>query len=89
MDKNTAIDAEIKQSADYINDLEHDLREGDYHENMPALDIEYQKLYQTIQKLMDLTFKATDNDLKGYLATVEIRARRILKEMQGIMVGVN
>jgi hypothetical protein len=80
---------EIKQIADYTNDLEHDLREGDYHENMPALDAEYKELYQAIKRLMDLTIETTDKDMKNFLAMLEMKARDILRQMQDMMVGMN
>lgn len=44
---------EIKQIADYIKDLEHDLCESDYHDNAPALDVT----------------NANPNTLSGYFTT--------------------
>jgi len=42
-----------------------------------------------MQRLRQPTFEATDNDIKSFLATVEIKACDILRQMHGMMVEMN
>ena len=66
--------AEIKQIVDYLRDLEEGLYECDYR-GLPTLG-ELTRLHEVIRRLMDATFQTTDQKLKPFLATLEMKARR-------------
>jgi len=67
---------EIKQIGAYLKDLEEGLVEWDY-DNL-AMQTEYPKLYETIQRLMQATLETDDQDLKLVLAALECNARHCL-----------
>ena len=62
---------EIKQIADYVKDLEEGLM-WDY--DRITLQVESPYLYQIIQRLMDATFKAEDQQLKPLRTMLEYKA---------------
>ncbi len=68
--------AEIKEIAAYIKDIEKSLYEWDHTQT--AMQTEYAKVYQTIERLMQATFKTKDQKLKPFLATLELKARKCL-----------
>ena len=65
--------AEVKEVADYLKDLEEGLYECDYR-GLPTLG-DLTRLHEVIRHLMDATFKAKDQGLKVLLATLEYKAR--------------
>ncbi|HUW19507.1 MAG TPA: hypothetical protein VMW16_09410 [Sedimentisphaerales bacterium] len=66
--------AEIKQIADYLKDLEEGLYEWDYRG--PNTLGHLTKLYDLIQRLMDATYEAKDQNLKVLLASLNLKANR-------------
>ena len=68
--------AELTQTADYLKDLEEGLVEFDY--DQIAMQTEYDKVYQIIERLMQATFETDDQDLKPVLAMMELKARKCL-----------
>jgi hypothetical protein len=76
--------AEIKQVADFLNDVYEGLCEGDEE---AAIRLHLTELYRVIKRLMDATFVAQDQDLKVLLASLEYRARwykQQIKERLGV-----
>jgi len=72
--------AEVKQIADFLIEVREDLYEG---ERDTALRLNLTELYRVIQRLMDATFAAQDQDLKLLLASLEYKARLRGQEIQG------
>jgi hypothetical protein len=71
--------AEVRQIADFLNDVHGDLceRDGD-----PALRLHLTELYRVIKRLMDATFATQDQGLKVLLATMEKRATEYKQEIE-------
>jgi len=72
--------AEVKQIADFLIEVHEDLCEG---EGEAAMRLHMTELYQVIQRLMDETFKARDQELKVLLAGLEYEARLRKQEIEG------
>ena len=72
--------AEIKQIADFLNDVYEGLCEGDEE---AAMRLHLTELYRVIERLMDATFATKDQDLKVLLATMEKRAREYKQQIEG------
>ena len=70
---------EIEQIASLLNDVQEDLCEGD----SDGLYLHLTELYRVIQRLMDETFAAQDQELKVLLATLEYEARLCKGEIEG------
>ncbi len=65
---------EIKQIADYLKDLEEDL---DQQGGRGLADLRHvTKLHLIVKRLMNATFQTTDQKLKPFLATLEMKAPR-------------
>ena len=70
---------EVKQIADFLIEVREGLCEGD---GDTALRLYLAELYRVIQRLMDATFAAQDQDLKILLAGLEQEARRRKQEIE-------
>jgi hypothetical protein len=66
--------AKIKEIGNYLKELEEGLVEPVY--NPASLQLQLPKLYQTIELLMDATFKAKGQKLKPLLASLGMRLRK-------------
>ena len=66
--------AEIKSVAEYLKDLEEGLYEWDYR-GLTTLG-HLTNLYDIIQRLMDVTFETTDQELKVLLAYLNMKANK-------------
>lgn len=67
---------EILNTKGYLDNLEadlveHELTDTDFHMNM-------QLLYKLIERLMDETYEAKDDELKAKMALLELKARKCL-----------
>jgi len=71
--------AEVKQIADFLNDVYEGLCEGDEDTTMR---LHLMELYQVIKRLMDATFATQDQNLKVLLASLEYRARQYKQEIE-------
>jgi hypothetical protein len=60
--------AEVKQIADFLNDVYEGICECD---DVTTMQMQLTELYRVIRLLMDETFKAQDQDLKVLLASLE------------------
>lgn len=72
--------AEVKQIVDFLIEVHEDLCEG---EGESALRLHLTELYQLIQRLMDATFAAQDQELKVLLAGLEYEAWLCKQEIEG------
>jgi len=70
---------EIKQIADFLNDVYEGLCEGDEE---AAMRLRLTELYRVIKRLMDATFAAQDQDLKVLLASLEYGARQYKQQIE-------
>jgi len=64
---------EIKPTFEYLKELEEQLYEFELSE--VEMTLEGHNLYKLIEKLMDMTFKSKDDDVKVRLALLEKKAR--------------
>jgi hypothetical protein len=66
--------AEVKAIGDYLKEVEEGIYGGDYdYIGMQAI---LPDIYETIQVLIDATFKTKDQELKPVLAYMELRLRK-------------
>ena len=72
--------AEVKQIADFLIEVREGLCEGD---GDAALRLYLTELYRVIQRLLDATFAARDQELKILLAGLEYEARLRKQEIEG------
>jgi hypothetical protein len=72
--------AEVKQIADFLNDVHEGLCEGD---GDAAMRLHLTELYRVIRRLMDATFATQDQELKVLLAGLEYEARLRKQEIEG------
>jgi hypothetical protein len=72
--------AEVKQIADFLNEVHEGICEGDEEATMRLYLTE---LYRVIQRLMDATFATQDQGLKVLLASLEYQARLRKQEIEG------
>jgi len=73
--------AEIKQIADFLNDVYEGLCEGDEE---AAMRLHLTELYRVIKRLMDATFAAQDQGLKALLATMAKKAQRLRRQISAV-----
>jgi hypothetical protein len=71
--------AEVKQIADFLNEVHEGICEGDEEATMRLYLTE---LYRVIKRLMDATFAAQDQDLKVLLASLEYTARQYKHQIE-------
>ncbi len=71
--------AQVKQIADFLNDVNKGISEGD---DVATMQMELTELYRVIRLSMDETFKARDQDLKVLLASLEYRARQYKQTLE-------
>ncbi len=72
--------AEVKQIADFLIEVRAGIFEGDAE---TAMRLHLAELYRVIQRLMDATFAAQDQELKVLLAGLEYEARLRKQEIEG------
>jgi len=64
---------EIKQTLNYLKEVEEQLYEFELSETEMTLEMHH--LYKLIEKLMDKTFESKDENIKVRLAVIEKKAR--------------
>lgn len=67
------IKSEIQDTLTYLNKLEEQLNNGDISQH--NMTLEMHNIYKIIEKLMNDTYETTDQDLKAFLSTLELKAR--------------
>ena len=72
--------AQIQKIADFLIEVREAICEGD---GDGTLRLHLTALYQLIQRLMDATFAAQDQELKVLLASLEYEARLCKQEIEG------
>ena len=65
---------DIHNTITYLNSIEKQI---DIYDEI-KLNINMTKLHQVIEELMDEIYATTDQDLKVFLSTLELRARKYL-----------
>jgi len=65
--------SEIQNILTYLYKLEDQLNDGEISQHNKTLEMH--KIYKIIEKLKDDSYKETDQDLKVFLSTLELRAR--------------